>query len=78
MIDPQILGHDLAWSNLPVRVKRALCALVNPLTWAGYALQPEDRPGSEIAASWRKPDLPVEAGVTAASAAAGAGIGSAG
>ena len=59
-------------------VKRALCALVNPITWAGYALQPEDRPGSEIAASWRKPDLPAEAPVTPGSAAEGARIGSAG
>jgi GT2 family glycosyltransferase/SAM-dependent methyltransferase len=50
------LGHDLAWSRLPEPVRRALCGLVSPLTWFGYGLQPASRPGTEIAASWRKPD----------------------
>jgi GT2 family glycosyltransferase/SAM-dependent methyltransferase len=50
------LGHDLAWSKLPERSRRALCGLVSPLTWLAYGLQPASRPGTEIAASWRKPD----------------------
>jgi hypothetical protein len=50
------LGHDLAWSKLPEPVRRALCGLVSPLTWLAYGLQPASRPGTEIAASWRKPD----------------------
>jgi GT2 family glycosyltransferase/SAM-dependent methyltransferase len=50
------LAHDLAWSKLPEPVRRALCGLVSPLTWLAYGLQPVSRPGTEIAASWRKPD----------------------
>lgn len=50
------LGHDLAWSKLPERARRGLCAVVNPLTWLAYGVQPASRPGTEIAASWRKPD----------------------
>jgi GT2 family glycosyltransferase/SAM-dependent methyltransferase len=49
------LGHDLAWSKLPEAGRRALCGLVSPLTWLAYGLQPASRPGTEIAASWRKP-----------------------
>jgi GT2 family glycosyltransferase/SAM-dependent methyltransferase len=50
------LGHDLAWSKLPEPARRALCGLVSPMTWLAYAVQPASRPGTEIAASWRKPD----------------------
>jgi SAM-dependent methyltransferase/GT2 family glycosyltransferase len=50
------LGHDLAWARLPEAVRRSLCGLVSPLTWLGYGLQRAWRPGTEIAASWRKPD----------------------
>jgi SAM-dependent methyltransferase len=50
------LGHDLAWARLPERARRALCGLVSPLTWLGYLLQPASRTGTEIAASWRKPE----------------------
>ncbi len=50
------LQHDIAWSRLPEPARRALCALVAPLTWLGYVLHPASRPGTEIAVSWRKPD----------------------
>jgi GT2 family glycosyltransferase len=50
------LGHDLAWAKLPESARRALCGLVSPVTWLGYVLQPASRPGTELAASWRKPD----------------------
>lgn len=50
------LGHDLAWSKLPEPVRHALCLFVSPLTWLGYFLQRPWRPGTETAASWRKPD----------------------
>jgi SAM-dependent methyltransferase len=50
------LGHDLAWARLPERARRALCGLVSPFTWLGYLLQPASRTGTEIAASWRKPE----------------------
>jgi hypothetical protein len=51
-----VLGHDLAWSKLPEPARRGLCALVSPLTWLAYGLHPASRPGTELAASWRKPD----------------------
>ena len=50
------LGHDLAWSKLPELARRGLCTVVSPLTWLAYAVQGASRPGTEIAASWRKPD----------------------
>jgi glycosyltransferase involved in cell wall biosynthesis/SAM-dependent methyltransferase len=50
------LGHDLAWSKLPESARRALGGLVSPLSWLAYSLQPASRPGTEVAASWRKPD----------------------
>jgi GT2 family glycosyltransferase/SAM-dependent methyltransferase len=50
------LGHDLAWARLPEPARRVLCGVVSPLTWAGYALQPATRVGTELAACWRKPD----------------------
>jgi GT2 family glycosyltransferase/SAM-dependent methyltransferase len=50
------LGHDLSWAKLPEPARRALCGLVSPLTWFAYALQPPSRTGTEIAASWRKPE----------------------
>jgi SAM-dependent methyltransferase len=50
------LEHDLAWAKLPEKVRRSLCGLLSPVTWLGYALQTASRPGTEIAASWRKPD----------------------
>jgi len=48
------LGHDLAFSRLRPRLRRAACAAVSPLTWAGYWLQRPGTPGSELAARWRK------------------------
>jgi SAM-dependent methyltransferase/GT2 family glycosyltransferase len=51
-----VLMHDIGWSKLPESARRALCALVSPLTWIAYGLQPPSRPGTEIAASWRKPE----------------------
>jgi SAM-dependent methyltransferase len=50
-----VVCHDLAFSHLPGRVRRALCTLVAPVTWAGYALQPRGARGTESAVSWRKP-----------------------
>jgi GT2 family glycosyltransferase/SAM-dependent methyltransferase len=50
------LAHDLGWSKLSEPARRTLCGLVSPVTWLAYGLQPASRPGTEIAASWRKPD----------------------
>ena len=50
--------HDLAFSRLGYRTKRALAALAAPVTWAAYALHGPRTRGSEIAAAWRKPAAP--------------------
>jgi SAM-dependent methyltransferase len=49
------VGHDLAFSVLPDRVKRLALVALSPLTWGGYLLQPRDGIGTETAASWRTP-----------------------
>ena len=49
-----VLGHDLAFSRLPARLRRLLGALVLPLTLFGYAVHRPDARGTETAASWRK------------------------
>jgi GT2 family glycosyltransferase/SAM-dependent methyltransferase len=49
------IGHDVSFSRLPDRPRRALGAALSPLVWAGYLLQPRSAPGTETAASWRKP-----------------------
>jgi GT2 family glycosyltransferase/SAM-dependent methyltransferase len=49
------IGHDLSFSKLPQRLRRALCAALTPLTWAGYRLHRPTGPGTETALSWRKP-----------------------
>ncbi|MGZ4681463.1 MAG: glycosyltransferase [Acidimicrobiales bacterium] len=46
------LAHDLSFSRLPGRIRRAAIVLVSPLTWAGYALHRPSHPGSEVAAVW--------------------------
>ena len=47
--------HDLAFSHLPSRARRALCTAIAPATWLGYALQPRGARGTESAVCWRKP-----------------------
>jgi GT2 family glycosyltransferase/SAM-dependent methyltransferase len=48
------VGHDLAFSKLPPRLRRAVCAALVPLTWAGYRLHRRTGPGTETASAWRK------------------------
>jgi SAM-dependent methyltransferase len=50
-----VVGHDLAFSVLPDRIKRLALMAASPLTWGGYLLQRRDGTGTETAASWRKP-----------------------
>jgi GT2 family glycosyltransferase/SAM-dependent methyltransferase len=50
-----VIGHDLAFSRLPDRLRRGALLLLAPVTWAGYLLQPRHGPGTETAMSWRKP-----------------------
>jgi GT2 family glycosyltransferase/SAM-dependent methyltransferase len=47
-----VLCHDVSFSRLPRRVRRGLCALLFPLSWAGFRL---GRGGIRTAASWQKP-----------------------
>jgi len=50
-----VLCHDVAFSNAPARVRRALCLALSPVTWAGYAVHRPDSRGTETAYAWRKP-----------------------
>lgn len=49
------LCHDVAFSRLPERVRRALCVGLMPVTLAGYWLHRAHSPGTENAVMWRKP-----------------------
>jgi GT2 family glycosyltransferase/SAM-dependent methyltransferase len=46
-------AHDIYFSRLPRRIRRALCTAFVPLTWAGSRLL--RRRGIRTAASWQKP-----------------------
>lgn len=48
------LAHDISFSKLPHRVRRGLCALLAPLTWAAYALHGPTTRGTETASCWVK------------------------
>jgi GT2 family glycosyltransferase/SAM-dependent methyltransferase len=47
-----VVGHDIAFSRLPEPARRALCAVVSPLSWAGLLLRGG---GIRTAASFQKP-----------------------
>jgi GT2 family glycosyltransferase len=51
-----VVCHDLGFSKLPGRVRRALAAAISPVTWAGYRLHSPAGRGTETASSWRKPE----------------------
>lgn len=48
------LSHDIAFSNLPRRVRTGLHALAAPVSLIGWLSQRPGRPGTEIAAAWQK------------------------
>jgi GT2 family glycosyltransferase/SAM-dependent methyltransferase len=48
------VGHDLAFSKLPERVRRLVCAAISPLTWFGYWVHRPEGRGTETATSWRR------------------------
>jgi len=50
-----VVNHDLAFSRLPHRVRKALSLLLGPPTWCGYLLGANGRSGNEIAVAWRTP-----------------------
>lgn len=49
------LCHDLAFSRLPTKLKRAVCTAISPITWTGYWLHHPKGRGTETATRWRKP-----------------------
>lgn len=50
-----VVNHDLAFSRLPHRVRKALSLLLGAPTWCGYLLGAAGNSGNEIAAAWRAP-----------------------
>jgi len=49
-----VLCHDISFSRFSERLRRAFCATLSPLTWAGYALHNFKRKGIETASVWQK------------------------
>jgi ubiquinone/menaquinone biosynthesis C-methylase UbiE len=49
-----VLCHDVAFSRLGGRVRRAICMALSPVTWIGYAMHTPAGMGTETASSWRK------------------------
>lgn len=47
------LGHDIAFSNLTRRVKKAAWIAVSPFTYLGYAFDKAPSRGSEHVAAWK-------------------------
>jgi GT2 family glycosyltransferase/SAM-dependent methyltransferase len=47
-----VLAHDIYFSRLPEWIRRGLCTLLSPLSWAGARVR---RRGIRTAASWQKP-----------------------
>jgi SAM-dependent methyltransferase len=50
-----VICHDVAFSRLSERVRRAICVALAPLTWTAYALHDGAGGGTETAMAWRKP-----------------------
>jgi SAM-dependent methyltransferase len=50
-----VLCHDVAFSRIPGRWRRAICLALSPITWIGYAIHTPCSSGTETAAAWRKP-----------------------
>jgi SAM-dependent methyltransferase len=49
-----VLCHDVAFSRVPGRVRRAACLALSPITWTAYALHRPSSRGTETASAWRK------------------------
>jgi len=49
-----VVGHDIAFSRLPARLRTLLCAAALPLTLLGYATHRPAARGTETAAAWHK------------------------
>jgi GT2 family glycosyltransferase/SAM-dependent methyltransferase len=49
------IAHDLAFSKLRPRLRRALIAALAPVVWSGYAMHDGTARGLEVAGAWRRP-----------------------
>lgn len=49
-----VVGHDIAFSKLPHRIRRSLCTLLSPAIWLSYALHRPESKGTETASAWLK------------------------
>jgi SAM-dependent methyltransferase len=49
-----VLCHDVAFSQLPVHVRRLICTLISPLTWISYYRHSPQTKGTETAYVWQK------------------------
>jgi len=52
-----VIGHDIAFSKLPVLVRYLISFLLSPIIWIGYWLHQPNRPGTEIASRWQKSQI---------------------
>ncbi len=50
-----VVAHDVSFSRLRPRLRRAALLALSPVTWLGYLRPPGAGLGTETAASWRKP-----------------------
>jgi CHASE2 domain-containing sensor protein len=50
-----VVGHDISFSRLSRRRRRALVAVLAPITWLAYAAHRPRMRGTETASAWRKP-----------------------
>ena len=50
-----VLCHDVAFSRISERRRRAVCMALSPITWMGYFLHGPQSAGTETASLWRKP-----------------------
>jgi glycosyltransferase involved in cell wall biosynthesis/SAM-dependent methyltransferase len=48
-----VVAHDLSFSTLPARVRRAALVVLAPVMWLAARLHRADSPGTETAAAWR-------------------------
>jgi ubiquinone/menaquinone biosynthesis C-methylase UbiE len=49
-----VLCHDVAFSRIPGRLRRAICWALSPITWIGYAIHRPESMGTETASAWQK------------------------
>ena len=51
-----VIGHDISFSRLPLRLRRLAVAALAPVSWLGYAVHRRGTRGTETASLWLKPE----------------------